>query len=62
MNVNQIIAPIGDFLEWTFGVFEIIGNSFNNLVIIFGFVALIFWLIKQKKYNAQAEENATQIK
>lgn len=62
MNVNMIVEPIADFLVWTFGIFEFIGNSFNWLVIIGGFVGLFIWLFMQKRYNEEAENNANQIK
>ena len=62
MNVNTLIEPIGDLMVWTFGIFEFIGNSFNWLVIIGGFIGLFIWLFMQKKYNAEAENNPDQIK
>lgn len=60
MSSSTVFHAIGDFLTWTFGIFEMIGNSFNYAVIVLGFVGLFYWLNLQRKFNAQA--NANQLK
>ena len=62
MSSSTIFHAIGDFLTWTFGAFEIIGNGFNYAVIVLGFVGLFIWLNKQRKFNAEAASNPNQIK
>ncbi len=53
---------VGDFLQWTLGIYDVIGNKFNYLVIIFGFIGLFYWLNRQRGYNEEAKNNPDQIK
>lgn len=62
MSSTDIFWGIGDLMQWTFGIFEVIGNSFNYLLLILGFVGFGIWMNMQKKYNAEAEANPNQIK
>lgn len=63
MSLTDFWWGVGDILEWSVAsVFDIVGNLFNNLVIIVGFVGLFIWLNKQRKFNAAAEANPDQIK
>lgn len=62
MTSATVFNAIADLLQWTFGIFEIIGNSFNYSVIVLGFIGLFYWLNLQKKFNAEAESNPNQIK
>jgi hypothetical protein len=60
--MTTFFYAIGDFLTWTFGFFESVGNIFNNAVIILGFIGLFYWLNWQRKFNKRAEENPNQLK
>jgi len=60
MSSSTIFHGIGDFLTWTLGIFEVLGNTVNYAVIVLGFVGLFYWLNLQRKYNAQA--NAKKLK
>lgn len=62
MDSPTVFHAIGDLLTWTFGIFEVIGNTFNYSVIVLGFVGLFYWLNLQRKFNAQAASNPDQIK
>jgi hypothetical protein len=62
MSSSTVFHAIGDFLTWTLGIFEVIGNAFNYSVIVLGFFGLFFWLNKQRKFNAEAAANKNQIK
>jgi hypothetical protein len=62
MSSSTIFHAIADLLTWTFGIFEVIGNTFNYAVILLGFVGLFYWLNLQRKFNAEAESNPNQIK
>jgi len=60
MNTQEIITPIGKFIEWTFEAFLVpISAGFNWTVIAFGFVAIAFWLRLQKKFSAKAKKDGT---
>jgi len=60
--MTSFFYAIGDFLTWTFGFFEAIGNIFNYAVIVLGFVGLFYWLNWQRKFNKMAKDNPNQIK
>ncbi len=62
MNSNAIFEGIAGLLQWTFQIFEIMGNSFNYACIALGFFGLLYWLIRQKKMNADAASNPNQMK
>ena len=56
MNTQEIIKPIGKFLEWTFvNVYEPIADPFNAGVIILGLVSLVIWLKVLNGYVAKAK-------
>ncbi len=63
MSSKEIFEGIGDAILWTTEVvYENVGNGFNNLLIIVGFVGLFYWLNYQRKFNAQAKNDHNQIK
>ena len=63
MNSNMIFEWLGEFILWTTAIlFENVGNTFNNLVILLGFFGLFYWLRLQKKYNDKAAQNPEQRK
>ena len=62
MTLTEFFFGLGDLFQWTFQIFEFIGNSLNNAIIIFGFIGFFYWMNKQRKFNADAEKNPEQIK
>jgi len=60
--MSKIFYSIADFLQWTFGFFEWVGNGFNDILLLLGFVGLFYWLNIQKKLNQNAENNPNQNK
>ncbi|MGY8928375.1 MAG: hypothetical protein ACKVHK_01780 [Flavobacteriales bacterium] len=55
MNTQEIIRPIGKFIEWTFvNVYEPIADPFNAGVLILGLVSLVIWLKVLNGYVARA--------
>lgn len=62
MSSIEIFTMIGELLQWTFGVFEVIGNYFNFFLLMFGFFGFIYWMNLQKNYNNAAESDQNQIK
>lgn len=56
MNLQEILAPIGDIIVWTFdNILVPMGNLPNLLVVILLFFGLMTWIKMQKKYNEEAE-------
>ena len=57
MNTQDIITPIGKFLEWSFETLLVpITGPFNWATIALGLGGLVFWLRLQKRYNKEAKE------
>jgi hypothetical protein len=63
MSSTEIIEGLGDIILWTTEVvYENVGNVFNNAAIVLGFIGLFYWLNYQRKTNARAENDPTQLK
>ena len=62
MTLAGFFYMLADVFQWTFQIFEMIGNSFNYSLIVLGFIGLFFWLNKQRKFNVDAENNPDQRK
>ncbi len=60
MNTQDIIYPIGKFIEWTFeNILVPISSPVNMAVVLLGFGGLFFWLWKQKQFTETAKKNGT---
>jgi hypothetical protein len=62
MSSSDFFYAIGDFLTWTFGILEWVGNKFNYLLLGLGFVGMFYWLNIQKKLSDKAENDPNQLK
>jgi hypothetical protein len=62
MNSSDFFYGIADFLQWTFGFFEWVGNMFNASMLILGFFGLFFWLNTQRKFNNKAANDPSKLK
>ncbi|MEN9401102.1 MAG: hypothetical protein RL632_2205 [Bacteroidota bacterium] len=62
MSSSDFFYGIADFLTWTFGFFEWIGNKFNYSMIVLGFFGLFFWLNTQRKFNDKAANDPSKLK
>lgn len=63
MSSKEIFEGLGDAILWTTDVvYENVGNGFNNLLIVVGFIGLFYWLNYQRKFNAQAKSDPNQLK
>lgn len=62
MSSTDFFWALGDVFEWTFQIFEIIGNMFNDFLLILGFLGMFYWLAKQHKFNKEAASNPDQLK
>jgi hypothetical protein len=62
MSSSDFFYGIADFLQWTFGFFEWIGNKFNYSMIVLGFFGLFFWLNTQRKFNNKAANDPSKLK
>jgi hypothetical protein len=66
--MQEIVGPIAALIKWTFDEILVpIGElpdlvNPNYIFLAVGFVGLFYWLILQKKYNTQADNNPSQIK
>ena len=62
MSSSTFFYALGDLFQWTFQIFEVIGNSFNYACIVLGFIGLFYWLNLQKKMSAKAANDPSKIK
>ena len=64
MTFSEFFYGLGDLLTWLLHFLEadIIGNIFNDMLLILGFVGFIIWMFKQKKFNDAAKSNPNQLK
>ena len=51
MSSTDIFFLIADVFQWTFQIFELIGNAVNYSLIIFGFGGFFYWMNYQAKFN-----------
>jgi hypothetical protein len=51
MNSTDFFFLIGDLFQWTFGIFELIGNLFNYFLILVISGGLCYWMNIQRKLN-----------
>lgn len=51
MNSTEFFFLIGDLFQWTFGIFELIGNLFNYFLILVISGGLCYWMNIQRKLN-----------
>lgn len=61
MTFTELINATGDVLTSSFKVLPLIGDNFNYLVIIIGFIGLAFWLSYQTKMTKKAKKDGTYI-
>lgn len=60
MNFQDILAPIEDFMVWSFDHLLVpLGNGFNTLITIGLAVGIGIWLSMQGKYSAKAKKENT---
>ncbi len=64
MTFSEFFYGLGDLLTWLLHFLQgdIIGNIFNDMLLILGFIGFFIWMFKQKKYNDAAKSNPNQIK
>ena len=57
MNLQEILAPIGDLFMWTFGLLEAGNDYVNWLLIIIIALALVYWTIKLLGFEGEEVPN-----
>ena len=57
MNLQEILAPIGDLFMWTFGLLEAGNDYVNWLLIIIIAVALVYWTIRLLGFESEEVTN-----
>ena len=66
MNLTDFFWGLGDLYYWVFenslDEDKGITNFFNSAILIFGFIAFGYWMMKQAKLNKQAASNPDQLK
>ena len=55
MNSTDFFFLLADIFQWTFQIFEIIGNSFNFFLLICGFGGFFYWMNIQRRLNGMSD-------
>ena len=55
MSSTDIFFLIADVFQWTFQIFELIGNAVNYSLITLGFVGFFYWMNYQVKFNKMSD-------
>lgn len=60
MNTQDIITPLGKFIEWSFETILVpMADPLNLGVVLLCVIGGVYWLYLQKKYTEQAEKDGT---
>jgi hypothetical protein len=58
MNLQELITPVGKFVEWTFETVLVPASDPINLAVIALILGgLAYWLRTQSKFTAKARQN-----
>jgi hypothetical protein len=49
MTLSEFFHGLGDLFQWTFQIFEMIGNNLNDAFLLLGFFGFIFWMTKRRQ-------------
>ena len=55
MSSTDFFFLIADVFQWTFQIFELIGNAVNYSLIILGFGGFFYWMNYQVKFNKMSD-------
>lgn len=59
MNLQDLVYPLAEFVDWSFGLLEFLGNWPNIAIVLVGCVGVLYWLMLQRKFNKEAALNGT---
>ena len=64
MTFSEFFWGLGDLFTWLLQALQgdMIGNSFNTILLVLGFVGFGIWMNKQRKFNNAAKSNPDQLK
>ena len=54
---TQFIKGLGNFLEWSFGIFPFLGNAFNYTMMLIGFVFMVWWILQMVKHTKEEKNH-----
>ena len=59
MDLYDLLEPIEMLFQWSFGLLEMLGNSFNWIIIVLMSILGVIWIKKMGDYNREAKEKGT---
>lgn len=64
MTFSEFFWGLGDLLTWMLQALQadMIGNMFNDALLILGFIGFGIWMNMQRKFNKAAKSNPDQLK
>lgn len=54
---TQFIKGLGSFLEWSFGIFPFLGNSYNYIMMAIAAGFMIWWILQMFKHQKEEKNH-----
>jgi hypothetical protein len=54
---TKFIVGLGNFLEWSFGIFPFLGNGFNFFMMAVAACFMIWWIMKMFKHQEEEKNH-----
>lgn len=55
MQLKDVWLGLADFFEWTFQILPVLGNNFNLLLFIIGWILFFYWMGQMIKHRRAGE-------
>jgi hypothetical protein len=62
MSSTDVFYALDDLFQSLFLFYDWVGNKFNDLLLLLGFVGFAIWMNYQRKFNEKAKNDPNQIK
>ena len=54
---TKFVIALGDFLQWSFGIFPFLGNGFNFFMMAVAAGFMIWWIMKMFKHQEEEKNH-----
>lgn len=51
MQIKDVVYGLGDFFEWTFQILPVLGNGFNIVLFVIGWIFFFYWMGQMVKHQ-----------
>jgi len=56
MQFKDVVYAIGDFFQWSFQILPVLGNNFNFILLLIGFIMFFYWMGQMFKHYRAGEQ------